>query len=148
MSVLHDVPTQQSPTPIPPPPPVSPRLVAAVVRGQRIAVPCPTDWCVVDHAQEDLTDLSDLAHYGERVALAVPRFGGGSERVLIAYMAQWPFAGDEHKGQPYMALEACDDGDVTELRKAAVRAMADQTRAHADALDTIADQLPEEQVSV
>jgi len=127
-------------------PPPSPRLVAAVVRGQRIAVPCES-WCVSDHTAEDLASLEDLAHYGERVALAVPQFSGGTERVLIAYMAQWPFVVDEHRGQPYMALEACDSGDVTEVKRAAVRALADQTRAHADALDAIADQLPEEQAS-
>lgn len=145
MTVAHDVPAQQSPVPAVTPAP-SPRLVAAVVRGQRIAVPCQ-DWCVTDHLAEDLTSLDDLHHYGPQTALAVPQFDGSTERILIAYLAQWPFARDEHRGQPYMALEACDDGDVTELRKAAVRAMADQTRAHADALDAIAEQLPEEQTA-
>lgn len=144
MSVLHPASTQQTAVPtVTPPPPSSPRLVAAVVCGQRIAVPCP-DWCVTDHTAENLVSLKDLSHYGPQTALAVPQYSGAPERVLIAYMAQWPFAADEHRGQPYMALEACDDGDVTELRRAAVRAMADQTRAHADALDAIADQLPEE----
>lgn len=142
MTVAHPASMQQSPAPAVTPPP-SIRLVAAVVRGQRTPVPCP-EWCVTDHTAENLVSVEDLSHYGPQTALAVPQYSGAPERVLIAYMAQWPFAPDEHRGQPYMALEACDDGDVTELRRAAVRAMADQTRAHADALDAIADQLPEE----
>ncbi|MGW7617380.1 DUF6907 domain-containing protein [Streptomyces antimycoticus] len=144
MSVLHDVPTQQSPAPTAPPPPASPRLVAAMVRGQRIAVPCPTGWCVVDHATENLTDLSDLAHYGARISLPVPQFSGGPEHVLIAYMAQWPFARDEHRGLPYVALEACDSGDVTEIRKTAGRAFADQALAHIVAFASLVEQLPED----
>ncbi|MFD5384308.1 DUF6907 domain-containing protein [Streptomyces sp. NPDC127074] len=130
-------------TPTPPPPPVSPRLVAAMVRGQRIAVPC-ADWCVVDHAAEDLADLSDLAHYGARISLPVPQFSGGPEHVLIAYMAQWPFARDEHGGLPYVALEACDSGDVTEIRKTAGRAFTDQALAHIVAFASLVEQLPEE----
>ncbi|MFD8088678.1 DUF6907 domain-containing protein [Streptomyces malaysiensis] len=142
VTVAHDVPTRQLSVSAVTPPSASPRLVAAVVRGQRIAIPC-FDWCVVDHTAESLADLSDLAHYGARISLPVPQFSGAPEHVLIAYMAQWPFARDEHRGLPYVALEACDDGDVTEIRKAAAQALADQIRAHAAALDTLADQLPE-----
>ncbi|MFJ4637559.1 DUF6907 domain-containing protein [Streptomyces hygroscopicus] len=143
MSVLHDVPTQQSPAPAVTPPPPSPRLVAAVVRGQRIAVPCPS-WCVVDHSAENLADLPDLSHYGRRISLAVPQFSGDPELVLIAYMAQWPWATDEHEGRPYVALEACDSGDVTELGKRTGRAFADRALAHLAAFAALVDQLPEE----
>lgn len=123
--------------------PPSPRLVAAVVQGQRVAVPC-LDWCVVDHTAENLADLSDLAHYGARISLSVPQFSGGPEHVLIAYMAQWPFARDEHGGLPYVALEACDSGDVTEIRKTAGRAFADQALAHIVAFASLVEQLPED----
>lgn len=117
--------------------PTSPRLVAAMCRGQRIHAQCPL-WCTVDHAAENLADLSDLAHYGARISLPVPQFSGDPEHVLIAYMAQWPFARDEHGGLPYVALEACDDGDVTELRRAAARAFADQLVAHATEIRRLA----------
>ncbi|GAA1065244.1 DUF6907 domain-containing protein [Streptomyces asiaticus] len=133
MSVLHDIPTQQSPvpgvTPTPPPPSASPRLVAAVVRGQRIAVPDP-DWCVRDHSKEDLAFLEDLSHEGEEIALAAPEFGGVTE-VLVASIRQWPFVNDEDRGLPYLGLDATGEGEVANLRKAAALAFADQLVAHA-----------------
>ncbi|WP_458089404.1 DUF6907 domain-containing protein [Streptomyces malaysiensis] len=140
MTVLDE--RAPAPTSLPASPP-SPHLIAAVVRGHRVAVECPP-WCVVDHAREDLADLSDLAHYGARISLPVPQFSGGPEHVLIAYMAQWPFARDEHRGLPYVALEACDSGDVTEIRKTAGRAFIDQALAHIVAFASLVEQLPED----
>ncbi|MEU1787077.1 hypothetical protein ABZ553_14630 [Streptomyces sparsogenes] len=127
MSVLHDVPTQQSSTPTVTPP-SSPRLVAAVVRGQRIAVPCES-WCVVDHAAEDLAFLEDLSHAGEVVALPVRQFDGTVERILAAQVVQWPFA---REGEPYLSVDADGSGECNQYAASAALAFADQLIAHAE----------------
>lgn len=129
MRVLHDVPTQESAAQRPPSP-TSPRLVAAMVRGQRIAVPC-YDWCVRDHSAEDLAFLEDLHHEGPTVALPAPEFSGLTE-VLVASIKQWPFVNDGDRGAPYLGLDATGDGEVANLDAGAALAFADHLIEHAD----------------
>lgn len=138
MSVLHDVPTQQSPAPASPP---SPRLVAAVVRDQRIAVPCP-EWCVRSHSEERLADLSDLYHEGETLALAAPEFGGVSE-VMVAALRQDPFHRDEDSGMPYLGFDAAGGGNPTSLQEHAALAFIDQAIAHFEKMRDQVRQLAE-----
>ena len=139
MSVLHDVPTQQSSVPTVTPPSSSPCLVAAVVRGQRIAVPCPS-WCVVDHAAENVISLDDFSHDGAPISLRVP-VRGAAERVLIARLSQWPFASDEAGRAAYLRLEGTDDGEVANLPTSAALAFADQLVAHAEGIRRLAGAL-------
>lgn len=120
-------------------PPPSPRLVAAVVRGQRIAVPC-SEWCVKDHAAEDLAFLEDLSHEGEEIALAAPEFNDVTE-VLVASIRQWPFVNDEDREQPYLGFDATGAGDVANLQKSAALAFADQLVAHAERIRRLAGAL-------
>lgn len=127
MSVLHDAPTHQPPTPTVTPPP-SPRLVAAVVRGQRIAVPC-RDWCVVDHSTQDLAFLEDLSHVGEAVTLPVRQFDGSVERILAAQLVEWPFA---REGEAYLSVDADGSGECNQYAAPAALAFADQLVAHAE----------------
>jgi hypothetical protein len=108
--------------------PPSPRLVAAVVRGQRIPIPCPP-WCVVDHAAEDLAFLEDLSHAGEAAALPVRQFDGSVEEVLAAQLVQWPFA---REGEAYLSVDADGSGECNQYRAAAALAFADQLIAHAE----------------
>ncbi|MFE9003132.1 DUF6907 domain-containing protein [Streptomyces sp. NPDC007875] len=121
---------ERAPAPVPTvTPPPSPRLVAAMYRGQRIAVPCP-NWCVRDHSTEDLAFLEDLSHEGEEIALAAPEFNGVTE-VLVAAVRQWPFVNDTDRGLPYLGLDATGEGEVANLQKAAALAFADQLVTHA-----------------
>ncbi|MBI0381520.1 hypothetical protein JBE27_35975 [Streptomyces albiflaviniger] len=99
-----------------------------MVRGQRIAVPCP-DWCVVDHAAQDLAFLEDVSHHGEEVSLPVRQFDGSVEQILTAHLAQWPFA---DKGETYIAVDADGSGECNEYRGPAGLAFADQLVAHAE----------------
>ncbi|MDX3230581.1 DUF6907 domain-containing protein [Streptomyces sp. ME19-01-6] len=129
MTVLHDVPTQQTSAPVTPTPPsASPRLVAAVVRGQRIAIPCPP-WCVVDHAAEDLAFLEDLSHAGEAATLPVRQFDGSVEEVLVAQLVQWPFT---REGEAYLSVDADGSGECNQYAAPAALAFADQLVAHAE----------------
>lgn len=135
--------TAQSTTPTSVPavtPPPSTRLVAAVVRGQRIAVPCP-EWCVTDHAAHDLKSLENLSHDGESFSLLVPTFGGGTERALIARLSQWPFGASETGSRPYLSLEVTDDGEVANVEADAALAFADQLVAHAEQIRRLAGAL-------
>ncbi|WP_221890340.1 DUF6907 domain-containing protein, partial [Streptomyces sp. WAC05858] len=114
--------------PTPPPPSTSPRLVAAKVQGQRIAVPCP-DWCVVDHAAEDLAFLEDLSHACEAATLPVRQFDGSVEQVLTAQLVQWPFA---REGEAYLSVDADGSGECNQYTAPAALAFADQLVAHAE----------------
>ncbi|MEU1663603.1 hypothetical protein ABZ547_08305 [Streptomyces sparsogenes] len=127
MTVAHDVPTQQSSVPAVTPP-SSPRLVAALVRGQRIAIPCPS-WCVVNHSAQDLAFLEDLSHASVAVTLPVRQFDGSVEEVLAAQVVQWPFA---REGEPYLSVDADGSGECNEYRGPAGLAFADQLVAHAE----------------
>lgn len=122
-------------------PPSSPLLVAAVVRGQRIAVPCES-WCVVDHAAQDLAFLEDLCHEGEEIALAAPEFDGVTE-VLAASIRQWPFVQDEDRGMPYLGFDATGAGDVANLAPEAALAFLDQAAAHLEKMRAQVRQLAE-----
>lgn len=135
-------PAQTAVPTVTPTPPPSPRLVAAVVRGQRIAVPCPDSWCVRDHSKEDLAFLEDLSHEGEEIALAAPEFNGVTE-VLVASIRQWPFVNDEDRGLPYLGLDATGEGDVANLQKGAALAFADQLVAHAARIRQLAENMPD-----
>ncbi|WP_372444914.1 DUF6907 domain-containing protein [Streptomyces coffeae] len=88
-------------------------MVAALYRGQRVAVECPA-WCVVDHAAENVISLDDFSHEGAPISLPVP-VSGAAERVLIARLVQWPFASDEAGRAAYLSLEGTDDGEVASL---------------------------------
>ncbi|MFF6847098.1 DUF6907 domain-containing protein [Streptomyces antimycoticus] len=123
-------------TPTTPPPSASPRLVAAVVCGQRIALPCP-QWCVIDHASENVINLDDFSHDGAPISLRVP-VTGAAERVLIARLSQWPFASDEAGRAAYLRLEGTDDGEVANLPTSAALAFADQLVAHAEGIRALA----------
>ncbi|WP_435861914.1 DUF6907 domain-containing protein [Streptomyces sparsogenes] len=116
---------QQTSAPASPP---SPRLVAAVVRGQRIPVPCPS-WCVVDHSAQDLAFLEDLSHAGETVTLPVRQFDGSLERILAAQLVEWPFT---EKNEAYLSVDADGSGECNEYRGPAGLAFADQLVAHAE----------------
>ncbi|MCQ8831806.1 DUF6907 domain-containing protein [Streptomyces malaysiensis] len=141
MTVLPPTLAQQPAATSVTPPPVSPRLVAAVVRGQRIAIPC-FDWCVRDHSKEDLAFLEDLSHEGEEIALAAPEFGGVTE-VLVASIRQWPFVNDEDRGLPYLGLDATGEGEAENLQKGAALAFADQLVAHAARIRQLAENMPD-----
>jgi hypothetical protein len=121
-------PAQTAVPTVTPTPSLSPRLVAAVVRGQRIVVPCPS-WCVVDHAAEDVAFLEDLSHAGEAAALPVRQFDGSVERILAAQVVQWPFA---REGEAYLSVDADGSGECNQYRAAAALAFADQLVAHAE----------------
>lgn len=121
-------PAQTAVPTVTPPPPSSPRLVAAVVRGQRSPVPCPP-WCVVDHAAEDLAFLEDLSHAGEAVALPVRQFDGSVELILAAQVVQWPFA---REGEAYLSVDADGSGECNQYAATAALAFADQLIAHAE----------------
>ncbi|MGW7597262.1 DUF6907 domain-containing protein [Streptomyces antimycoticus] len=102
--------------------------MAAVVRGQRISVPCP-DWCVVDHSQERLTDLGDLYHESETLALAAPQFDGLSE-VMVSSIRQDPFSDDRDGGMPFWSFDAAGDGSAASMQEHAALAFIDQAIAH------------------
>ncbi|WP_210947250.1 hypothetical protein [Streptomyces sp. MK37H] len=123
--------------------PPAPRLVAAMCRGQRIAVECPL-WCVRDHSREDLAFLEDLSHEGEEIALPAPEFSGVSA-VLISSIREWPFVKDEEKGLPYLGFDATGFGDVAALAPAAALAFIDQAAAHLEKMRAQARQLAEVQ---
>ncbi|MER7794854.1 hypothetical protein [Streptomyces sp. NPDC097640] len=146
MTVAHDVPTQQSSvptvTPTSPPTPASPRLVAAVVRGQRVAVECCADWCVVDHSAENLANLSDLYHEGKTLALPAPEFNRVS-KVLVATIRQDPFYVDADECLPYLAFDATGEGDPVSLQPAAALAFIDQAIAHLERMRAQVQQLAE-----
>lgn len=103
------------------------RKATVRVRGIAVMIDCPP-WCVTDHSAENLAFLEDLSHYGAPIALTVPMFGGGTEKVLIAHLALWPFDG---KGA-YLALDADNSGEVSNLFEPAALAFADQLVAHAE----------------
>ncbi|WP_438479208.1 DUF6907 domain-containing protein [Streptomyces asiaticus] len=124
-----------------PPPSASPRLVAAVVRGQRIAVPC-FDWCVRDHSEERLADLSDLYHEGETLALAAPQFDGLSE-VMVSSIRQDPFSDDADGGLPFWSFDAAGDGSAASLQEHAALAFIDQAIAHLEKMRVQVRQLAE-----
>ncbi|MFK8850460.1 DUF6907 domain-containing protein [Streptomyces sp. Ac-502] len=135
MSVArHDIPADSADAPIPysltPAAEALPRLAATSVRGVPVHVPCP-DWCVTDHAAEDLSFLEDVHHYGPRVQMSVPLYGGGTETVMVAHLALWPFAHDEDKGRAYLAIDPDGSGEVNSLYRDAALAFADQLAAHA-----------------
>lgn len=121
-------PAQTAVPTITPAPPLSPRLVAAVVQGQRTSVPCPP-WCVVDHAAEDLAFLEDLSHAGEAATLPVRQFDGSVEEVLAAQLVEWPFA---REGEAYLSVDADGSGECNQYAAPAALAFADQLIAHAE----------------
>lgn len=126
-------------TTLAPPLPVSPRLVAATVQGRRIPLPCP-EWCVIDHAAENVINLDDFSHDGAPISMSVP-VSGAAERVLIARLSQWPFAQDEAGRAEYLRLEGTDDGEVANLQAGAALAFADQLVAHAERIRRLAGAL-------
>ncbi|MEV0779217.1 hypothetical protein [Streptomyces sp. NPDC050428] len=97
-----------------------------------MTVPDP-EWCVDPH-NESYAALDDVAHRGAAISVSVPRFGGGTAEVLCAAVHQWPFARDDDRGLPYLALDADGSGEVTSLHRSAALAFADQLVAHADQL--------------
>lgn len=141
MTVAHAIPSQQPSVPAVTPPP-SPRLVAAVVRGQRIAVQCPAEWCVRDHSSEDLADLSDLYHESETLVLPAPDFNGVS-KVLVATIRWDPFYKDMDECLPFLCFDAKGEGDPASLQPAAALAFIDQAIAHLERMRAQVRQLAE-----
>lgn len=111
-----------------------PRMAVIQILGRRRTAECPA-WCVADHSVEDLLCLEDLRHEGASVTLPVPLYGGGTEQVMAAQLAQWPFAGE---GLPYLAVDADGSGEVADLSRDAALAFADQLVAHAEHIRSLA----------
>lgn len=142
MTVAHDVPTQQPPVPsVTPTSPSSPRLVPAIVRGQRVAVPCAS-WCVVDHSRQRLASLEDLYHEGEMLALVAPEFDGLAE-VMVTAIRQDPFHKDADGCLPYLGFDATGEGDPVSLQPEAALAFVDQAIAHFERVRAQVQQLAE-----
>lgn len=102
----------------------------AIICGKAVRIQCP-DWCVTDHSAERLHFEVDLHHYGPQMQLSVPMYGGGTEPVLVAHLAQWPNATDGDRDRVYLAVAPDDSGEVNSLYRDAVNALADQMEAHA-----------------
>lgn len=112
----------------------------AILRGAEVPITCPS-WCRKDHAAENLIYLDDLSHEGETISLPTPQFGAPDVHVLRGKLAQWPFT---RTPEPYLCLEATDDGECAELQPAAALAFADQLSAHAARLRHLAATLQKE----
>ncbi|MFH8410716.1 DUF6907 domain-containing protein [Streptomyces sp. NPDC018019] len=143
MSVArHDIPADSADAPIPytlsPAAEALPRLAATSVRGVSVRVVCP-GWCVTDHAAEGVAFLEDVHHYGPRVQLSVPLYGGGTGSVMAAHLALWPFAAVEDEGRTYLAVDPDGSGEVNSLYREAALAFADQLAAHAADIRRLAD---------
>ncbi len=128
MTVLHESPAVPSQT-------TTGRHVAALVRGQRVFVECPS-WCTHPHA-ESYRSLEDVSHHGDAVQLFAPSYNGVIEAVLAARVSSWPFAGDSETAVPFVAFDPVGD-EVAQLTPEALTAFADQVIAHGYALRALA----------
>ncbi|MEC4016068.1 DUF6907 domain-containing protein [Streptomyces sp. H27-D2] len=110
---------------------ITPRTVTAVLRGTAVTVQEPA-WCKGHRGVETLTDLVDLSHASESIAVTVPMYSGGTEQILEAWIAHWPFERARTGGAclPYLALDAGGGCDIVNLGPAAAHALADQLEAY------------------
>lgn len=118
----------------------APHLVVTSVRGVPIHIGCPQEWCTVNHATENPRHLEDVRHEGARVQMAMPLYNGGTETVMVARLAQWPFATDEDRGRVYLAVDPDGSGEDAALYREAALAFADQLAAHAADIRRLAQQ--------
>ncbi|KPC61349.1 hypothetical protein ADL35_48950, partial [Streptomyces sp. NRRL WC-3753] len=113
-----------------------PRMAAVFVHDQRTSLECPT-WCTVDHAAENPRHLEDVHHEGAPVRLSMPLYNG-SETVMVARLAQWPFAPGENRGRTYLAVDPDGRDEDAALYRDAALAFADQLAAHAAGIRRLA----------
>ncbi|MFH9225931.1 DUF6907 domain-containing protein [Streptomyces lydicus] len=106
------------------------------VRSSAVTIDCPA-WCTDPHA-ETYRSLEDVSHRGDQIFMTVPTYNGPTEKALIAYISQWPFAGDRATAVPHMVVETVNDGDCVELNDSEGIALSDQMVTHAAAFRSMA----------
>lgn len=108
--------------------------------GATLTVTCP-EWCQSDHAEDVVhgTFLVDFAHRGWEEALHVDLGDGSTEDVLLCEITQYPFGRDMRK--PVAVMWPTLGMTEAHLEPAGVRALADQLRTYADALDDLSVEL-------
>jgi len=117
------------------PSPSGERLVPAFVRGRRIVVECPTEWCTVDHAARDEDFLEDVSHMTDTVSVSAPvGLNHRRENVLEGFITESPFRGQH----AMFAFDAMGTGEFAMLSKVQALAFADQLVAHAAQIRALA----------
>jgi len=118
--------TQESPAI--PVPATAPRMVAVIVQGTEVCVPCPS-WCVEDHAGARLVELADLAHFGAELSVQLPTFSGATESSITVHLASYPFSVRDDRN-PHLSLVS-PSGESTTLSADLAETVAQGLERHA-----------------
>lgn len=85
---------------------LDPRIVPALVNGQRVYIECQS-WCVTDHVAENERHLEDVAHSGALADLVVPGGEPGYRLLAHARLGADLFAPTPKEQAPFVVI---DDG--------------------------------------
>lgn len=127
VSSVSTVPQPQD-APVPTVTPAPPRMVAVIVQGTEVRVPCPS-WCVEDHSRGRLVELADLAHFGAELSVQLPTFSGATESSVTVHLASYPFSVRDDRN-PHLSLVS-PSGDSTTLSADLAETVAQGLERHA-----------------
>lgn len=99
-----------------------PRIVPAVVGGNRIYVECPS-FCTVDHVASPEGHIEDVWHGGDYAHLNVPRLGKSPDLLAFARLGIDPASSDPAKRTAFVFVD--DGGEGYEMSPAQADTFAD-----------------------
>lgn len=108
------------------------RLVPALIgrpdSAQHVWVPCPTEWCTQDHANDRQVSVEDIWHSGPDVDIELPHRDGTE---LLAYfrLGLDPYSSDEDKRRPFVFAEDSFTAEGRYMDPEHVEAMCDKAEA-------------------
>jgi len=106
----------------------APRMVAVIVQGVEVHVPCPS-WCIENHTGQRLVELDDLSHFGAELSVQLPTFSGATESSITVHLASYPFSVRDDR-MPHLSLVS-PDGDSTPLTADLAETVAQGLERHA-----------------
>lgn len=113
---------------------VTPRLVPALVNGNRVHIPC-LPWCVSDHVADNERHLEDIAHCGALTDLVVP--GEPGYRLLAhARLGADLFAPEPEQQAPFVVID--DGSEMFHLSPDEADVFADRLIAFAEQVRALA----------
>ncbi|MFE9065018.1 DUF6907 domain-containing protein [Streptomyces violaceusniger] len=110
-----------------------PGKVTFFVRGVPVTVDEP-EWCT-GHSNLNVSNLSDIVHFGSSVEVPVPQPNGTAMPGMEVYLMQWPFAEPGGNSKPFMAVVDDETSEIAALDSVAGLAHADRLRAYADEVE-------------
>jgi len=114
---------------------VTPRIVPALVNGNRVHIEC-LPWCTTDHVAENERHLEDVAHAGALTDLVVPGGEPGYRLLAHARVGADLFAPEVQDRAPFVVID--DGSEGFHLAPTEAEVFADRLMAFAEQVRALA----------